>query len=148
MVRPWDLITFDCYGTLIDWETGIAAAFDAEAARRHVPPASADELLRLYHEIEPAVQAGPFMPYREVLSAVAAAIAERLGWPSADDGFLAAVVGVHTESGHQPPFGARRPPGSPVRPQLPVRDRSAHAVARIDEPERVFGGAEASKEGH
>jgi FMN phosphatase YigB (HAD superfamily) len=31
--RPYDIITFDCYGTLIDWETGIADAFrDATAA--------------------------------------------------------------------------------------------------------------------
>jgi FMN phosphatase YigB (HAD superfamily) len=31
-MRPFDVITFDCYGTLIDWETGIAEAFHDKAA--------------------------------------------------------------------------------------------------------------------
>jgi FMN phosphatase YigB (HAD superfamily) len=31
--RPYDVVTFDCYGTLIDWETGITRAFTAAAAR-------------------------------------------------------------------------------------------------------------------
>jgi FMN phosphatase YigB (HAD superfamily) len=33
-VRPFDVVTFDCYGTLIDWETGIARAFQDSAACR------------------------------------------------------------------------------------------------------------------
>ena len=32
MKFDFDLITFDCYGTLIDWEGGIATAFQTEAA--------------------------------------------------------------------------------------------------------------------
>jgi FMN phosphatase YigB (HAD superfamily) len=31
-VRPFDVVTFDCYGTLIDWETGITKAFQEAAA--------------------------------------------------------------------------------------------------------------------
>jgi FMN phosphatase YigB (HAD superfamily) len=31
--RPYDVVTFDCHGTLIDWETGITRAFTAAAAR-------------------------------------------------------------------------------------------------------------------
>jgi len=34
--RPFDVITFDCYGTLVDWETGIAEAFLAAARREGV----------------------------------------------------------------------------------------------------------------
>jgi 2-haloacid dehalogenase len=48
--------TFDCYGTLIDWNAGIAAALGDES------------LLARYHEIEPRVQAeDPGMLYRDVL---------------------------------------------------------------------------------
>jgi 2-haloalkanoic acid dehalogenase type II len=89
MVRPWDLVTFDCYGTLIDWESGIAAAFASEAERRGVGPVDVPALLRLHHEIEPAVQAGTFRPYRDVLTVTASRVAARMGWPAGDDTFLA-----------------------------------------------------------
>jgi 2-haloacid dehalogenase len=55
--------TFDCYGTLIDWNAGIRG----ELARMFGPEA-APGLLERYHEIEPRVQAeDPLLPYREVL---------------------------------------------------------------------------------
>jgi 2-haloacid dehalogenase len=55
--------TFDCYGTLIDWNGGIRRElerlFGVEAAPR---------LLERYHELEPQVQAEAYRSYREVLS--------------------------------------------------------------------------------
>jgi 2-haloacid dehalogenase len=58
--------TFDCYGTLIDWNGGIRA----ELARLW-PREDADELLRHYHELEPAVEhAEPGLSYREVMRRV------------------------------------------------------------------------------
>jgi 2-haloacid dehalogenase len=58
--------TFDCYGTLIDWNGGIRA----ELARLW-PHADADELLRRYHELEPEVErAQPGLAYREVMRRV------------------------------------------------------------------------------
>jgi 2-haloacid dehalogenase len=54
--------TFDCYGTLIDWERGIGdvlAGLWSDADR--------DALLRRYHEIEPRVQLQAALPYREVM---------------------------------------------------------------------------------
>ena len=53
--------TFDCYGTLIDWEAGIRGVL-----RRLWPQADSDRLLRQYHAIEPMVQEGRSLPYREV----------------------------------------------------------------------------------
>jgi 2-haloalkanoic acid dehalogenase type II len=88
--RPYDVVTFDCYGTLIDWERGIRDAFSAAAARARdvVDPAAAIEL---YVEIEAEVEAGPYQPYRAVLAETARRIARRLGWllPEARAGFLA-----------------------------------------------------------
>jgi 2-haloacid dehalogenase len=55
--------TFDCYGTLIDWEGGIRATF-AELW----PGADVDALAGLFHDIEPQVQAGRGIPYRQVLA--------------------------------------------------------------------------------
>jgi FMN phosphatase YigB (HAD superfamily) len=54
--RPYDIITFDCYGTLIDWEGGIAGAFARAVVGTggRVDPRSA---LAAYEKIEPLVQA-------------------------------------------------------------------------------------------
>lgn len=78
-MTPYDVITFDCYGTLIDWESGIARAFceAAEAAGRSIPSADA---IRAHGEVEPRVQAEVYRPYREVLAETAIRVAERIGW--------------------------------------------------------------------
>jgi 2-haloacid dehalogenase len=55
--------TFDCYGTLIDWERGIVDTF-----ARLWPDEEPAALLRRYHEIEPQVQEGSDAPYRDVLT--------------------------------------------------------------------------------
>jgi 2-haloacid dehalogenase len=59
MTERW--ATFDCYGTLIDWEGGLRRAF-----ARLWPAADTDRLLRRYHAIEPLVQEGRALGYREV----------------------------------------------------------------------------------
>ena len=55
--------TFDCYGTLVDWMGGLRSAF-----ARLWPDADAGALLTLYHQLEPAVQAGRGIPYRQVMA--------------------------------------------------------------------------------
>jgi 2-haloacid dehalogenase len=79
-------LTFDCYGTLVDWESGILAALRPVLEAHHTP-LDDEALLALYSEVEPEVEsAGDFIPYREVLRRVVAVIGERLGWrPDADE---------------------------------------------------------------
>jgi 2-haloalkanoic acid dehalogenase type II len=79
MAGGFDVITFDCYGTLIDWEGGIRGAFTSEAARDGVE-LSPERVIEAYMEVEPAIEAGAFMTYREVLKETARRVAERLGW--------------------------------------------------------------------
>jgi 2-haloacid dehalogenase len=62
-------LSFDCYGTLIDWERGILAAVGPVLARRGVKAAD-DRVLTLYADAERAVEAGPYLLYREVLARV------------------------------------------------------------------------------
>ncbi|KPK81742.1 MAG: hypothetical protein AMS25_05145 [Gemmatimonas sp. SM23_52] len=76
----WDTVTFDCYGTLVDWETGIAQAFLTAAAADGLALEPA-EVISAYHVVEPKVEAGPYRPYRDVLAETALRVAERLGWP-------------------------------------------------------------------
>jgi len=100
-------LTFDCYGTLIDWETGIARAL-ASILGKHGVRAGRDELLARFAHHEAELEAGPYRPYRDVLERVAEALAAEHGvelspadaarlpasirdWPPFDD----TVVALH-----------------------------------------------------
>lgn len=92
--RPaFDVVTFDCYGTLVDWDAGIASAF-VEAARADGVALDPDAVLAAYHAVEPEVEGGPFRSYREVLGECALRVARRLGWAldAGRAGFLAESV--------------------------------------------------------
>lgn len=74
----FDVLTFDCYGTLIDWETGILAALKPVLAGAGVPMPD-ERVLSLYAEIEPAIQAEGYLTYRDILRAAAAEFGKRAG---------------------------------------------------------------------
>lgn len=86
----WDIVTFDCYGTLIDWEEGIRAACVRQAA---LAGAAIDgkAAVQKHAEIEPEIQATDYKSYREVLTEVARRVATAIGFtvPSDRAGFLA-----------------------------------------------------------
>ena len=91
MATPrFDWITFDCYGTLIDWERGISGAFTAQAGRKG-RTVDRSSVLDVYHAIEPVIEAESYRRYREVLGIAAEQVVERLGWtvPPEGTGFLA-----------------------------------------------------------
>jgi 2-haloacid dehalogenase len=72
--------TFDCYGTLIDWNGGIGRELE-----RLFGPASSGEQLRAFHELEPQIQReDPSRSYREVMAVALA----RLGAPAAEQDAL------------------------------------------------------------
>jgi 2-haloacid dehalogenase len=67
--------TFDCYGTLVDWNTGIHRELE-----RLFGVERADELLVRYHELEPEIQvASPGASYREVLTLALERLASEAG---------------------------------------------------------------------
>lgn len=72
-------ITFDCYGTLVDWEAGIVAAI-GPMLEAHGADVSDEEILERFARLEPRAQAGDFRPYREVLTRVATAMSRELGF--------------------------------------------------------------------
>jgi 2-haloalkanoic acid dehalogenase type II len=57
-------ITFDCYGTLVDWRTGLLQQFDRLAPDGAQP----NRLFAAYLREEQALEAGPYMPYRRLMS--------------------------------------------------------------------------------
>lgn len=72
------LITFDCYGTLIDWENGMLAALRPMLSRDGCRVADT-QILELYGEIEAELESGPYIPYRQVLAQSAQELGRRLG---------------------------------------------------------------------
>src|SRR5215217_8378002 len=73
-------VTFDVYGTLIDWETGVYEAFKAEASRDGFT-IDRDEVIPMFHEISQDIESGSYELYAEVLRRTAVQIAKRLEWP-------------------------------------------------------------------
>ena len=74
----FEAVTFDCYGTLIDWETGLADAFRA-VLPAHGVAADDEDLLARYARYEAAAEAGPYLPYREVLATGLRGVAAEFG---------------------------------------------------------------------
>jgi 2-haloacid dehalogenase len=106
----FDALTFDCYGTLIDWEAGILAGLRPAVATRAADP-SDDELLEAYARVESELEGGPYRRYREILGrclrevaadyaaapdlAEVAAFADSVGeWPAFPDS-VAALARLH-----------------------------------------------------
>lgn len=75
--------TFDCYGTLIDWDGGMRGVFaDVFGAER------ADAQLERYHDVEPALQVDGQRSYREVMCEAM----RELGAPAEDQDALAEAL--------------------------------------------------------
>ena len=92
--------TFDCYGTLVDWMAGIRGTL-----ARVWPDADAAALLTLYHQLEPATQAGRGIPYREVMAETLVRVAE--------------TAGLAVPAGQEDALGASLP-GWPVFAEVPA----------------------------
>ncbi len=82
MALPKDItfVTFDVYGTLIDWEEGVFQAF-AKEAEKDGYTINKDELIPLFHSTQRDVMSGSYELYAEVLRRTAVQIAKELGWP-------------------------------------------------------------------
>jgi 2-haloacid dehalogenase len=78
--------TFDCYGTLIDWNLGIRTQLERLFGVEEAP-----RLLERYHELEPEIESEPFHSYREVLTLALERLAqdEHIQLPEGEAGALA-----------------------------------------------------------
>ena len=74
----FDVLSFDCYGTLIDWETGIASSLRPILAGGGAQPTD-DELLEAYGRTEAEAERGAYRRYREVLATSARAVGRAFG---------------------------------------------------------------------
>jgi 2-haloacid dehalogenase len=83
-VQRW--VTFDCYGTLIDWNAGILRELERLFGVQDAP-----RLLERYHELEPEIEQDGSLPYRAVLTEALVRLAEeeRLPIPEGESDALA-----------------------------------------------------------
>jgi 2-haloacid dehalogenase len=69
----FEALTFDCYGTLIDWETGLGGGLEAALG------GDREDLIARYARHEAEAEAGPYVTYREVLASGLRGVAAELG---------------------------------------------------------------------
>lgn len=96
---PFTAITFDCYGTLINWEAGILPAL-RNILSAHRQTLSDSVLLELYGEFEAQAEAGTYQTYREVLESVVRQFGERCAFHPTS----AELCSLHQSIPAWPPF--------------------------------------------
>jgi len=83
--EQYDFLTFDCYGTLIDWESGILETLRPLIASHGIRIDDV-HILTLYAELESKLEKGEYRPYRQILAEVVRGFGRKLGFrPSPDD---------------------------------------------------------------
>jgi 2-haloacid dehalogenase len=83
--REFDVLTFDCYGTLVHWEAGIFSALKPILAN-HGKSISDARLLEMYGEFEAQAETGEYRSYREVLQEVVSGFGKKLAFtPTLDE---------------------------------------------------------------
>jgi 2-haloacid dehalogenase len=90
----FEVLTFDCYGTLIDWETGLAERLEDLVGGER------EDMLARYARHEAEAEAGPYRSYREVVAAGLRGVAAELGAEPSDEQVAAFADSV----GDWPPF--------------------------------------------
>jgi len=97
------LLTFDCYGTLIDWEGGILAAL--RAAYPEAAAVEDERLLGEFHAAQNRLKTSEYRPYRQLLTETAVEVARANGWDTAD----APAAGVPASIPSWRPFPGTNP---------------------------------------
>ena len=81
-LTDYKLLSFDVYGTLIDWERGALTALQPTLEKNNQASLDPKHILQLFHELEPPIEkAHPDWPYSRVLAAVHPQLCARLGLP-------------------------------------------------------------------
>ncbi|HTS14446.1 MAG TPA: haloacid dehalogenase type II [Candidatus Sulfotelmatobacter sp.] len=93
--RGFRVATFDCYGTLVDWEGGAASFLYQLAIREGDPDPGPGQVLRdRWEELQFELLAGPYRPYREILAASLESWCQERGYayhPADGEAFVAAM---------------------------------------------------------
>ena len=105
----FDALTFDCYGTLVDWERGILAGV-RPVLQTHGIELNDDEVLETYARQEAELESGEYLRYREVVAGALRGICAEHGAEPTDA--EAAAFGDSVGTGRRFPTPPRRSRGS------------------------------------
>ncbi|MGJ5629807.1 haloacid dehalogenase type II [Nostoc sp. CALU 1950] len=84
-LNQYKTLTFDCYGTLIDWENGILGVLKP-LLLVHNTNLDDEEIIKIFAEFEAELETGEYLKYREVLKRVVQKFGERFGFePTTDE---------------------------------------------------------------
>src|SRR3954462_15198951 len=100
--------TFDCYGTLIDWEAGAAAFLSSPARRFDDDPPAGRVLRERWEEIQFGMLQGDYAPYREVLASSLRAWADERGFEPPEDAAEAFALAMESWQPFPDPVPALR----------------------------------------
>ncbi|NEN90766.1 MAG: haloacid dehalogenase type II [Okeania sp. SIO3H1] len=78
-LENFEIVSFDCYGTLIDWESGIITVLKNLIANHQIN-ISAQQILEMFAKFESEAEAGEYIKYREVLKQVVEKIGKELNF--------------------------------------------------------------------
>src|SRR5450755_4298993 len=92
-------VSFDCYGTLIDWESGILPVLRTVLVN-HGQRLDDAAILELYGELEAEAERGTYQPYRDVLQSVVRGFAARFHFEAT----AAEILSLHESLPAWPPF--------------------------------------------
>lgn len=82
-LKKFEVLTFDCYGTLIDWETGILGVLKPILST-HDKTLGDQQILEWYGQFEAEAEKGKYVKYRDVLKRVVKSFGQKLGFSPAD----------------------------------------------------------------
>ncbi|MBV8883906.1 MAG: HAD-IA family hydrolase [Chroococcidiopsidaceae cyanobacterium CP_BM_RX_35] len=77
--NKYEVLTFDCYGTLIDWESSMLAVLKLLLANHGIKLVD-EQILELFAEFETEQEKGKYIKYREVIKGVVQKFGERFGF--------------------------------------------------------------------
>src|SRR4028118_1619315 len=77
--QQFEVLSFDCYGTLIDWESGILTALKTILSKHNINIAD-NQILELYAQTESNQQAGKYLKYRKILKEVVQGFGQELNF--------------------------------------------------------------------
>ncbi len=97
--NKFQVLTFDCYGTLIDWETGILNALRPIFLKYGIN-INDNEILKNYAEFESEIEKGPYIKYKEVLKKVLKKFGEKFKFSLSKEELNCLVDSLK----HWPPF--------------------------------------------
>ncbi|MUG99342.1 haloacid dehalogenase type II [Scytonema sp. UIC 10036] len=78
-LNQYEVLTFDCYGTLIDWETGVIQALQP-VLDAHQIQLSEDGILELFARFESQLEQGEYRQYKDILQGVVQKFGEQFGF--------------------------------------------------------------------